>query len=234
GDTATAIDENSGASTVVYTATADDSADISDGVTFSLSGADAAYFSIDASTGEVTLLADADYETKPSYNFTVIATDGAGNHTDQIVTLAVNNLDEVAPTITSGATATAIDENSGAGQVVYTAAVDDSADISSGVSFLLSGDDAAYFSINSATGEVTLLADADYETKASYSFTVTATDGAGLQDSQSVTLEVNNLDEIAPTITSGDTATSVDENSGAGQVVYTATADDSADISDGV
>jgi hypothetical protein len=85
-------------------------------VVYSLSGADAALFSINSATGEVILLADADYESKSSYSFVVTATDGAGNHTDQTVTLAVNNLDEVAPTITSGATATAIDENSGAGQ----------------------------------------------------------------------------------------------------------------------
>ncbi|MDP2613871.1 cadherin repeat domain-containing protein, partial [Oceanobacter sp. 2_MG-2023] len=234
GATATAIDENSGAGQVVYTATADDSADISDGVTFSLSGTDAAYFTIDTNTGEVTLKADADYETKSSYSFTVTATDGAGNFTNQAVTLAVNNLDEVAPTITSGAMATEIDENSGAGQVVYTATADDSADISDGVTFSLSGDDAAYFSIDASTGEVTLLADADYETKSSYSFTVTATDGVGNFTDQIVTLAVNNLDEATPSITSGATATSIDENSGAGQVVYTATADDSADISDSV
>ncbi|MDP2549481.1 cadherin repeat domain-containing protein, partial [Oceanobacter sp. 4_MG-2023] len=234
GATATAIDENSGAGQVVYTATADDSADISDGVTFSLGGTDAAYFTIDTNTGEVTLKADADYETKSSYNFTVTATDGAGNLTDQTVTLAVNNLDEAAPSITSGDTATAIDENSGTGQVVYTATADDSADISDSVTFSLSGADAAYFSINSATGEVTLLADADYETKASYSFVVTATDGAGYLTDQTVTLAVNDLDEVAPTITSGATATAIDENSGAGSVIYTATADDSADISSGV
>ncbi|MDO6683811.1 cadherin repeat domain-containing protein, partial [Oceanobacter sp. 5_MG-2023] len=234
GAIATAIDENSGAGSVIYTATADDSADISDGVGFSLSGDDAAYFSINSATGEVTLLADADYETKPSYSFTVTATDGAGNHTDQTVTLSVNNLDEAAPSITSGATATAIDENSGAGQVVYTATADDSADISDGVTFSLGGTDAAYFTIDTNTGEVTLKADADYETKPSYSFTVTATDGAGNFTNQAVTLAVNNLDEVAPTITSGAIATAIDENSGAGSVIYTATADDSADISDGV
>ncbi|MDO6804981.1 cadherin repeat domain-containing protein, partial [Wenyingzhuangia sp. 1_MG-2023] len=81
----------------VYTAAADDSADISDGVTFSLGGADEAYFEISASTGEVTLKADADYETKSSYSFIVTATDGAGNHTDQAVTLDVNDLDDTAP-----------------------------------------------------------------------------------------------------------------------------------------
>ncbi|MDO6749580.1 hypothetical protein, partial [Gilvimarinus sp. 1_MG-2023] len=89
--------------------------------------------------------------TKSSYSFTVTATDGAGHFTDQTVTLAVNDLDEVAPTITSGDTATSVDENSGAGQVVYTAIADDSADISDGVTFSLSGDDAAYFSIDAST-----------------------------------------------------------------------------------
>ncbi|MDP2613910.1 hypothetical protein Q8W27_16715, partial [Oceanobacter sp. 2_MG-2023] len=97
------------------------------------------------------LLADADYESKSSYSFIVTATDGAGLQDSQSVTLAVNNLDEVAPTITSGDTATAIDENSGAGSVIYTATADDTADISDGVTFSLSGADAAYFSIDAVT-----------------------------------------------------------------------------------
>jgi hypothetical protein len=48
GDTAVAIDENSGSGQVIYTATADDSADVSDGVTFSLSADSDAALSIDA------------------------------------------------------------------------------------------------------------------------------------------------------------------------------------------
>ena len=50
---------------------------------------------------------------------------------------------------------------------------------------------------------------------------------------QSVTLSINNLDDAAPTVTSGSDAGSVVEN-GLAQVVYTATADDSNDISGGV
>ena len=49
-----------------------------------------------------------------------------------------------------------------------------------------------------------------------------------------MTLDINNLDEVAPVVTSGDSATAVDENSAAGQVIYTVTADDTADVSDGV
>ncbi len=117
GATAQAIAENSGAGQVVYTATATDAG----AITYSLkAGGDATAFSINANTGAVTLTGNPNFETKPSYNFTVVATDAANNSAERAVSLAINNLDEVAPTITSSATATAINENSGAGQVVYT------------------------------------------------------------------------------------------------------------------
>ena len=89
--TAQAINENSGAGQLVYTATATDN---SGGVvTFSLSGTDASAF--DISGGEVTLTADPDFEAQSSYSFTVVATDAAGNSADQAVTLAIKNVDEV-------------------------------------------------------------------------------------------------------------------------------------------
>ena len=236
GATAAAIDENSGAGQVIYTATADDSADVSGGVTFSLgTGGDEGLLSIDGTTGEVTLTGDPDDETQPNYSFTVIATDAAGNATSQAVTLDINDLDDTAPTIDSGATAAAIDENSGPGQVIYTATADDSADVSGGVTFTLgTGGDEGLLSIDGTTGEVTLTGDPDDETQPNYSFTVIATDAAGNATSQAVTLDINDLDEVAPTIDSGATAAAIDENSGAGQVIYTATADDSADVSGGV
>ncbi|MCV3302186.1 beta strand repeat-containing protein [Leclercia adecarboxylata] len=234
GTTAAAIDENSGAGQVIYTATATDTADISGGVTFSLKAGSDAGLTINPVTGAVTLTGNPDFESKASYSFTVVATDAAGNHSSQAVTLAVNNLDEVAPNITSGTIATAIDENSGAGQIVYTATATDNADISGGVTFTLQPGSDAGLTIDPVTGAVTLTGNPDFENKASYSFTVVATDAAGNHSSQAVTLGINNLDEVAPTITSGTTATAINENSGAGQVIYTATATDNADISGGV
>ncbi len=171
------IDENSGASQVIYTATADDSLDTSAGVTFSLSADSDAALSIDSATGAVTLSTDPDHETQSQYSFTVIASDGVNADVEQAVTLDINDLDEVAPSITSGATASAIDENSGASQVIYTATADDSLDTSAGVTFSLSADSDAALSIDSATGAVTLSTDPDHETQSQYSFTVIASDG---------------------------------------------------------
>ena len=227
GATAPAIDENSGAGQVVYTATATDASSF----TWSLAaGGDASAFSINSATGAVTLTDNPDFETKPSYSFTVVATDAAGNPAQQAVSLSIVNQNDSAPFITSGATAAPIDENSGADQVVYTAAATDQSAVTWS---LKDGGDAATFSIDANTGEVTLTADPDYETKAGYSFTVVATDVQSNTSQQAVSLTINNLDEVAPTITSPDTA-AIDENIGAGQVVYTVTADDSGDISGGV
>ncbi|WP_166739377.1 cadherin repeat domain-containing protein [Psychromonas algicola] len=103
--------------------------------------------------------------------------------------------DTTAPEITSGTTAAAIDENSGANQVVYTVtATDDNP-----VTYSLSGDDASLFTIDSTTGDVTLIADPDYETQSSYNFNVVATDEAGNESEQAVSLDINDLNEVAPT-----------------------------------
>ena len=73
------------------------------------------------------------------------------------------------------------------GQLVYTAAATnrDTTDVANpAVTYSLkpnNSDDAASFSINSSTGAVTLTGDPNYESKASYSFTVLATDQDGNQ-----------------------------------------------------
>ena len=241
--TATAIAENSGAAQMVYTAIASDTDFISpntaNSVTYTLkanTGDDSA-FSIDSSTGAVTLTANPNYETKSSYSFTVVATDAAGNNTEKPVTLAITNVDEVAPVFSSSGTATAIAENSGAAQMVYTAAATDSdfnsPNTANSVTYTLKANtgDASAFSINSGTGVVTLTASPDFETKSSYSFTVVATDAAGNNTEKPVTLAITNVDEVAPVFSSSGTATAIAENSGAAQMVYTAIASDTDFIS---
>ena len=140
-----------------------------------------------------------------NHNF-VYAADFDGDGTDlDVLTMnsTVNRLswyeselmDSIAPTIISSATAT-INENSGAGQVVYMITADDNVGVTS---YGIGGTDASDFSVNATTGAVTLTADPDYETKSSYEFTVTASDAAGnTSAAQTVTLSINDLDDIAP------------------------------------
>ena len=242
GSTATAINENSGAGQAVYAAISTDTTDyVSGSTTYSLKANnfdDAAAFSINGTTGAVTLTANPDYEAyRYGYHFTVVATDAANNKREKAVTLAINNLDDTAPNITSGSTATALAENTSAGRVVYTANSTDTNDVCTGstvYSLKAATGDVSAFSINASSGAVTFTGTADYETKAIYSFTVVATDTAGNFSEKAVTMAITNKDEVAPTFTSGDAATPIIENSGAGQVVYTATSTDTVDIVSGM
>ncbi|QJF16756.1 hypothetical protein HHA33_09525 [Phytobacter diazotrophicus] len=211
--TTASVDENIGAGKVVWTAVATDPSQFS----YSLgTTGDSALFSINASTGAVTLTGNPDYESKASYSFTVVATDAAGNASSQTVTLAVNNLDEVAPSFTTGnstdsfATATvSVAENTANSTAIYTAQAfdNDAADGGEHVTYSLidadNGADAQYFTIDAATGAVTFKASPDFEgTHApAYTFIVAATDAAGHVTTQTVTVNVTDVDEIAPTVT---------------------------------
>lgn len=97
-----------------------------------------------------------------------------------------------APMITSDA-AFAIDENLDAGTVVFTAMATDAE--GDDIAFSLSGDDAAAFAVDPMTGVVTTVAPLDFETQASYTVTLTATDSEGAATTQDVTITVNDVAE---------------------------------------
>ncbi len=81
--------------------------------------------------------------------------------------------------------------------------------------YALTGTDASSFALDVATGQLKTEAALDYETKNSYSVTVSAYDNVSKAASASITVTINVLDggENPPTFTEGDTATrSVAEN----------------------
>ncbi|BBB22254.1 glycosyl hydrolase, BNR repeat-containing protein [Abyssogena phaseoliformis symbiont OG214] len=122
-----------------------------------------------------------------------------GNYS-QPTLLGAITIDYVAPSFTSSTTATTIDENSGTTQTIYTVAATDSGNGTNGnITYTLgtTGGDESAFSINNS-GVVTLTANPDAEVKANYSFEVVATDDAGNETKQTISLTINDLDEIAP------------------------------------
>jgi len=223
GTTGNTLVNNSGAGQTVYTIIATDTV----GVTgYTLGGTDADKLSV-SSGGVVTLDANPDYDTQFIYSFTVTASDAVGN-TSSPVTVTFSILDPTSPTITSGTTGNDLDENSGAGQTVYTIIASDNVAVTG---YTLGGTDASLLSVSSG-GVVTLDADPDYETQSSYSFTVEASDAAGNTSTPpvTVTFSIINVDEIIPNITSGTTGNTLVHNSRAGQVVYTIIATDNVAV----
>ena len=90
-------------------------------LTYSLGGADAASFTIDAATGQLTAKAALDKETKDTYTVTVTAADPLNARSTITVTIKVTNVDEM-PEL-EGPASVKYPEN-GTGQVATFTAVD--------------------------------------------------------------------------------------------------------------
>ena len=92
------VTEGATAGTTVYTAAATDPAGGT--VTYSLTGTDASAFTINSSTGAVTINATPNFETKSSYSFNVVASDGSLTST-KAVTVGVTKVVEASPASTT-------------------------------------------------------------------------------------------------------------------------------------
>ena len=227
------VAESPSAATVVYRAVATD-AD-GDALRYSLSGTDAARFTIDANTGDVRFREAPDAENPGDddndnvYDIIVTASDGT-NDTLQAVAITVTNVNDNAPVFSSTATAS-VAENQSAATVVYRAvATDADGDV---LTYSLSGTDAARFTINAATGEVSFNEAPDVENPDDangdnvYDIIVTASDNTGgtPDTNQAVAITVTDANDNAPVFNSPETAT-VAESPSAATVVYRAVATD--------
>lgn len=213
--TSASVAENAAITTPVYTTVATDP-DANTTLTYTLGGTDAGAFTINATTGAVSLRAPADFETKPSYSFTVTASDGSLS-TTQTVTLNVTNVNE-APVFAAATRTTTVAENVAAGTALFTAGGAVDPDAGAVVTYSLTGTDASAFAVNPTTGAVTFVASPNFEAKSSYSFNLVATDQAGLTTSQANTVTITNVNE-APVFAAATRTAAIDENVAAGTVV---------------
>jgi hypothetical protein len=211
------IAENSAVNTGIGQLGANDP-DASPGLTYSLLGNPGNRFSINATTGEVSLVGSVDFEAAPYHVLTVRTQDSGGLTAEAFLTVVVSNVNE-APTIQSGSSATIAENIS---TPIYTVSGTD-VDANTTLTYALGGVDAARFSINASTGEVRFAPTANFEaptdagTDNVYDITVVASDGA-LSASQAVAITVTNVNEapLAPAWQSGG---SIEENSANGALV---------------
>jgi hypothetical protein len=168
-----------------------------------------------------------DFETKPTLEITIRATDIRGNSTDFPVTINVEYVDTAAPIFDLGSS-TSVSAKEGettVGQSIYTCEVNED------VTFTLYPDsNSPYNSSYSLVPDpsdnskctIELTSALNTDVLALDTFVIRATDAAGNFADQSVSV---NVTVAQPVITSPDSFTMA-ENTGSGQVVYTATGTD--------
>ena len=183
--------------TSIGTVTATD-ADSGDSVTFTVSGSELAI----TSGGVLSFASAPDYETKASYTAIVAASDGT-NTTTQDITVNVTNVNDNSPVFTSSATFSAAENQTSIGTVTAT-----DADSGDSITFTVSGSELAMTS----AGVLSFASAPDYETKASYTATVTASDGTNTT-TQAIAVNVTDVSENSdPVIVGLSSSVSTDEN----------------------
>ncbi|MCG7529751.1 cadherin domain-containing protein, partial [Psychrobium sp. MM17-31] len=202
------VSENAPAGTEVgIKANAIDSDD-GDVVTYSLSAADidAGLFSIDSTSGVVTLIGDLDFETAESHSITVIARSNDGSSSTQSFTIDVgNNEDGRGGEGSTGDTDHAVgsvtdinlddngpvSENASIGTAVgiIAKAIDEDGDA---VTYHLSDSDmaAGLFAIDATSGVITVDGNLDFETAESHIVTVIARSVDGSSSSENFVINV--------------------------------------------
>ena len=210
------VAENTGAGEDIGAAVAATDADDAT-LAYTLGGADAASFSIVATSGQLQTKAALDYETRSSYTVTVTATDPSKASDTITVTITVTNVNE-GPEV-SGAPTRDYAENGTDPVAAYTVTNPENGQIA----WSLLGDDSADFSINGGVLAFNTPpnheAPADADTNNVYSVTIKASDGNNA-DTLELTVTVTNVDET-PEVT-GDSSINYAEN-GTGTVAdYTA------------
>lgn len=217
-----AVDENT---TAVADITATDVED--DTLTYSISGGDDQnLFAINASSGALSFKTAPDYENPGDsdqdniYSVEITVSDGNGGSVSQTYVITVNDVIESPLRLSS----TSFAENA-TGTVVGDLSIDDSdnPDFTANVTYTLSGVDAASFEVVNGQLKLKSSVSADFETKNTYSVTVTATDDANHETSVTYTLQVTDANDSPTNIAlSGN---SIDENS-AGMTVGILTTSD--------
>ena len=169
-----------------------------DELTLTLGGTDAS--SLNLSAENVLSFKEApDYETKDNYSINLSLTDGTET-TDKDISILVTDINDVAPVFTSSASFNAPENQLAIGTVTANDEEDDD------LSFSISSEEL----VITSEGVLTFVSAPDFEAKSSYTTTITVSDGIN-EATQDISVNVTNVNDVAPVFTSSATF-SVDEN----------------------
>ncbi|MFK7962865.1 MAG: cadherin domain-containing protein [Burkholderiaceae bacterium] len=167
------------------------------------SGDDAAFFDVDANSGLVRFLAAPDFETPQSnsgnnaYEITVTATDPGGNTDTQALTVNVTDQNDIAPVITPGQSFN-VAENAPNGTTVNVPVATDADGPGTFNNWTITGGTGATaFSINPASGMISVSNSGllNFESTPSLTLDTTVSDGINISAAETVTINLTDLNE---------------------------------------
>lgn len=200
-------------------------------VSYSLDDDAGGLFQINASSGVVTVKSTLNYEANTSHDIVVRATSADTTFSTAGFTINVTDVNDVAPTV-DAAQAFNVNENaSNTTSLGYVAATDPDTVGALTNWVITAGNNDGIFAINSGTGELTILdnANLDRESSSSYTLTVRVEDGVNTSTTETISVTVNDVNDVAPVIAASQTF-NVDEDAANNVSLGTVVATDSDSV----
>jgi hypothetical protein len=229
------VSEDAAAGTTVGVTALSTDDDATGEVTYSLSDDAGGLFAIDATSGVVTVAGALDAETAASHNIVVEASDGT-NTASETFTVNVTDVNEFAPTtpVDNDPAVNEVSEDAAVGATVGITALSTDDDATGEVTFSLSDDAGGLFAIDPTTGVVTVAGALDFETAASHSVVVQASDGINTA-SETFSIGVLDVNEAPTTPVDNDPAVNeVSEDATVGAAVGITALSTDPDLADTV
>ncbi|CAD5116988.1 DgyrCDS5822 [Dimorphilus gyrociliatus] len=184
------------------------------------SGNENQIFSLDKTTGDLSILKPLDYESNnKNFNLIIRATDQGESKLSNITTLTINVLDENdnAPNFTSSLIRVPVKESKPVNEVVYEfRAYDRDSGINSQLVYRITSDNknTVPFNLNETTGQLTVKTPLDRETASFFKLTITAWDKGIPPKSAEVVVDINVIDvnDNAPVFSSRYYSKEIPEN----------------------
>ena len=189
-------------------------------------------FSIDPTTGIISLSLSLDYETRSDFfNLVVIASDRFDNVDVVAVTIETVNEDDNSPDFTQRTYVFSILENSPIGSVVGQTVCDDADDTADGLAVTYALVTANVpFRLNEATGTIVTSNLLDLEQSIFYTFQVSCFDSNANNVSASVTIRLDPFNDFPPVFVGSPYSQTVIENTVIGTSVYQVQATDDDNV----
>ncbi|XP_010795438.1 protocadherin Fat 4-like [Notothenia coriiceps] len=194
-------------------------------------------FTIDSSTGQVTLIGKLDYESTFSYSLKIMAVDDGAVPLSSSCMLSISILDENdnSPSFPKSSVSVDVLENMRIGELVASVtATDADSGQNADITYTITAtNNHGTFSISPNTGSIFLVKKLDFETQSFYKLNITAKDNGRPPRSSSipVVIQVRDFNDNPPIFTPGDIFKSIAENLPLSASVMTIAAHDTdADI----
>ena len=170
------------------------------------------FFMINSLTGEITTRVMLDREKNTRYSISVTVIDAANASDTTIVNVIVLDVNDNRPSFTSESYSASVEENTPVGSSVLRVIAEDQDMLDNGTLRYTLPDEVTAFSISLSTGVISVSEPLDFDDgPVQYSFIVSVHDSASQSGTAVVTIEILDLNDIAPTVSNVTTSITFSE-----------------------